>query len=121
MCLISRTNKPLIAEKDIVCYKLLRRCGFLYRTPITHTIVFPFWWKLFNISFTAKCDEEILKELDSSCYYISKGFIHTFKSKCIYPNGCVMFKCVIPKGTEYFVDSYNPGYASKQIKFIKKI
>ena len=122
MCLIAKTNTPLIAKEDIVCYKYLIRPCFLYRTPIWYAKVHPFLWKLFDKPFKAKGREEITS--CENCYRIEGGFIHSYQHQDINylpVNNLIQFKCIIPKGTEYFEDVNNNEYASKQIKFIKKI
>ena len=127
MSLISYTNKPLIAQEDIVCYKMLvrKKCFIfsIYRTPFAYTIVFPFLLKRFNIPFKARGKEEIRKSYLCIRYVIEKGFIHTYTNSGLIPSldGIEIFECVIPKGTEYFACILGKAYASKKIKFIKKI
>lgn len=128
MASISYTNKPLIAQEDIVCYKMLVKKKYfifsIYRTPTTNTIIFPFLLRLFNIPFKARGKEEIRNTFWGSKYVIEKGFIHTQsninKPKINYSNNIKIFECVIPKGTKYFA-CMRGIYASKKIKFIKQL
>lgn len=126
MCLISRTVIPSIAQEDIVCYKVLERNTFFYRTPYVGDIVFPFILKVLNIPFKAKGPERI-EPYGRELWTIDRGFIHSYKTKkpnyarTIRGKRAVYFECTIPKGSEYFEDINNNEYASKQIKFIKRV
>ena len=93
MCLIAKTNTPLIAKEDIVCYKYLIRPCFLYRTPIWYAKVHPFLWKLFDKPFKAKGREEITS--CENCYRIEGGFIHSYQHQDINylpVNNLIQFK-----------------------------
>ena len=124
MCLVSLSATPKVADRDIVCYKFLYQTGpFRYITPIREAILwkFPFIKK----TFTAEGVREL--EMDSmhqKCV-VGGGFIHTFaKVSDRYSHrglyDVVLFRCIIPKGTEYFEHEDGSEYASSRIVILRK-
>lgn len=115
-------NRPLIAEKDIVCYKQVGRYSYgLYETPYTNTIV-PTECIENKVPFKAK----IVNKFRFFCYHIlgttsivGDGFIHVYK----YPRyefGPLTFECIIPKGTKYFI-GIRGDLAAKEIIFLERL
>ena len=127
MCLVKdkryhRHNRPLIAEKDIVCYKKLQPVGDnIYITPVLDIRVpiecvqdkVPFEATIFNkIGF-------IWRHVLGFSALVEGGFIHTFQRDNGY-RLYEVFKCIIPKGTKYFVGKED-DYASERIIFLEKL
>lgn len=118
-----RHNRPLIADEDIVCYKLVNKStDGTYTTPHTDTIV-PIECIEHKVPFKAK----IVNPFRFFCYHIlgttgivGDGFIHVYKDPQQSHCGCITFKCIIPKGTKYFVGALN-DYAAKKIVFLEEI
>lgn len=121
-------NRPLIAEEDIVCYKLLQinYITDIFVTPYTKMPVpieclknkVPFKAEIFNKSkFT-------WSHVLGFNNIVGDGFIHTYSLNP--PNystalcECV-FKCIIPKGTKYFIGEHEDVYASEQIIFVEQL
>jgi hypothetical protein len=60
---------------------------------------------------------------------VGAGYIHTYSNneydKDVYgamtSAGYHLFKCVIPVGTEYYVNDTEEEYASRAIRFVKRI
>lgn len=124
MCLISETNKPTIATEDIVCYKVITTEN---KTPYTDSFV-NILHRLGIIPFKAKGNikiEENFNRFTRRYYYtITKGMIHTFKGQIFYTMSWFfpkIYKCIIPKGTEYFISQGGNEYCSKKIIFKKRI
>lgn len=133
MCLYTNNRKPLTAEEDIICYKILVKTKnpFVYKTPIIRTkvIKIPF----FKRTFKAKGDRRILfvalsNYIGTGLYEVSEGFIHTYKeiksakhqiNYKLYEDKCVIFKCIIPKGTCYYES--NNEYASEKIEILDEV
>ena len=136
MCLIKDKrhhpfNRPLIAEEDIVCYKLLQINHFKSEIVTPYT----------KIPVPIKCIQEIDKRIPFKAEISNKfefiwrhvlgfsnivgnGFIHTFSKEL--PDDCIcscegVFKCIIPKGTKYFVGERESQYASEQIIFGERL
>jgi hypothetical protein len=69
---------------------------------------------------------ELFEHYDN-LYCITMGFIHAFTSKqraldCKPSDDCVLFKCEIPAGTEYYKSLSEFGeICAKKINFIKVI
>lgn len=131
MCLRLKSktyNKPKVANKDIVCYKLLARVinpfyvndektpeepiNFYYTpwmwTPVPQEVIegkVPFVPVDKRPSFDI-CQSLLIHKGEPEPHYFCKGGgIHTFKelssAKRYSGIGNVIFECIIPKGTEY--------------------
>jgi hypothetical protein len=139
MCLRVQ-SELLTAAEDVVCYKVIKEFDFGRNRG-------------YSLFMDARIyDDEINGYmpyvpafLDNSDYYIEdgcarNGYIHTyaniigaekcaneFKKQCSsnYPYDIVIYKCIIPKGQQYYSgsDQYTwcDAYASKQIYFKEKV
>lgn len=150
MCLYLKDKKPKIAKRNIVCYKILNRTRRFnwttdrvekaYTTPYQHTPI-----NLVNddIIEGIRCFEPDSSTSDISPISPNLDFLHTEGWKWVMHGGCihsyrykkdanfmwsdagqVIFKCIIPKGTEYYegIDGiHQKNYASKKIRFVKQI
>lgn len=140
MCLFSK--KRTSANKDLVCYKIIERYENFYgeccyKTPFQGT---PVSIKVIEgQEFRPDPFPSISVERKSnSNYEVYGGFIHSYKTRwkarkmAKYMRETIfkdekrwyeIYKCIIPKGTEYFdgveVNGFG-AYASKSIKIIKK-
>lgn len=131
MCLIKNKkhhpfNRPLIAEEDIVCYKQL--CVNRLNEIVTPYEKIPVPTKCIqkNIKKRIPFKAEILNKFEFIWRHVlgfsnivTDGFIHTFSLSVPYRDlfyGDRVFKCIIPKGTKYFIGEDNE-YASEQIIF----
>lgn len=123
MCLLSKTDKPCIAEEDIICYKALDRCNGFFckcKTPFRGV-------RVRNAVLTgrrlmkARGNREIIYD-DFERYEVYGGYIHTYKYVPVfyYNIGYFVFECVIPKGEEYF-KSGDGEYASRSIRFVRQV
>lgn len=123
MCL-TKTSSKLKTTKDIVCYKVLRRCKDKFIHSLVHR---DYTWEMGKL-----CEN---KERGCSYYNssIEKGYYHSYetlgdaRSAVSYINhstdDILICECIIPKGT-YCYRGYHLfglfGYASKKI-IINKI
>lgn len=109
MCLYTKQKKVKIAKKDITCYKLINP----NMTSWFHT---EFKWELNKLYET---------EMDFCPVYktVSQAF-HSYKTLQDLMYGyfqslspCMMVKCTIPKGSEYYLGKQGEmdGYASNKI------
>lgn len=109
MCLHTKQKEVKIAKKDITCYKVMNPD----MTSWFHT---EFKWKLGKLYKTKMdyCPE----------YYTVSQAFHSYKTlqdlmygyfQSISP--CIMVKCTIPKGSEYYsgIQGEMNGYASNQL------
>lgn len=130
MCLYVKTKEPSIAEKDIVCYKVLEY------SPYFKKYLTPFRDFSMEIGQTVHCkgpwvfDKEAFIE-DVFHPELGAGGFHTYKHKADaenlaveLTNSAMVIECIIPKGTEYFCgkcDYFAVGYASKTLKLVKEV
>ena len=120
MCLITSNNTSYIAERDIICYKVLNGRYTPYRNIKVNILQL-----LGLMPFKAEGFIDIYPNVFG--YIIEGGMIHTFvnENEAIDANAYHIkdrvYKCIIPKGTEYFISSDKEEYCSKKIKFVKRI
>lgn len=127
MCLQTTQKDPLIAKRDIICYKLVEksietdkyRSFYLYSPVELNTY---YYSKLIN---------------EYACSYYNKiNFgLHSFTSKkqaikyakraSLFPNNMgEIIKCIIPAGSEYYkgkTDNNFSSYASNAIYYTNEI
>ena len=112
MCLITKMTEPIIAEKDITCYKVIRKdmssllhpefewdFGWIYTSPIkvfertdnTHAI------------YQALHSYKTLEDLKRAYYMATVS--------------CLAVECIIPKGTAFYKGRHSDleGYASSKL------
>lgn len=127
MCLVKNKafhphNRPLIADKDIICYKKLRQIEeTVYVTPCTYIQV-PIECIQDKVPFEATILHKfsfIWRHVFGFVDFVEDGFIHTYQEDNGRRNYEV-FKCIIPKGTKYFVGIHG-DYASEQIIFAEQL
>ena len=120
MCLYSTTGKKY-AERDIVCYKALGYKNGVYYTPCQFKIV----------KDAVLAGRRLLrgglfrkKETIDDITVISGGYIHVATNLewlRFHFQGCRHFKCIIPKGTEYWVSKGGDEMAARKIRFVERV
>ena len=122
MCLFANRTYAFTAQEDIECYKVLRRRDnvlisyyhpkFTWEKSITYTTLL----QTFNSVFREyQCNVE-----QGFHSYMYQKDAETFINEVCGDGTLVLVKCIIPKGSQYFVgDStdWRPGYASDKIIF----
>lgn len=123
MCLITLQITPNIATEDITCYKVL-----------TKDLKSPCYGQQYVLGILIKSDlNHILRNNDFQNNRVEEG-LHTFrfpeyavrKSKTCWKvqnawthkNGVcgrIVVECVIPKGSQYYIDVTDNEYASNQL------
>ena len=142
MCLYTKNKKLKVATKDIVCWKLFKPVRKTDSEGNTTVHIYPPYHDEFGEIEDAilsgekdylACPQDYNETLSLSKGIVKRGFIHTFakkkdaqlKAKVAWWNS-VLYKCIIPKGTEYVtgicpdVFKNSKGYASRKIRVIKK-
>ena len=131
MCLLINNLEPKIADKDIVCYKFVKRTKIkgVYKSSFQE---FEYVIRqLYINNFDIKFSYFLIKHtsiIGSPITYIEEGMFHSYAS-CLYPvtlsplPNCALLKCIIPKGAYYFEGYFDdsPSYASSQIKILEEI
>lgn len=120
MCLITEQQKPLIAAEDMTVYKLLRdnksRHQFfeyefdkLYQTTIEESGE---WCCADNVDSSyldELCPNWFLEPFPTSLKCFGQGYhsyltIERLKRSSLYKSDAEIFKCTIPKGSEYYLN-----------------
>ena len=132
MCLRLDYSEPKIADKDIVCYKLVEKTKIkgIYKS------YFQEFEYIIRQSYTNNLDikfvDRIIKNLCPSyphygIYAIEEGMFHSYTNYMPFelftsPDETIL-KCIIPKGAYYYEGYFNnlPSYASSQIKILEEM
>lgn len=113
MSLISKTNVALIADKDIICYKLVYP---IYDNPIKYNSIYKHYPIEKGLNYPK--GGKTINKYDGS-FEIGQGFFHSYVSlyiaKLSLLNNQEIFECIIPKGSEYFISEDNLEYASDKL------
>ena len=129
MCLFINYLEPKIADKDIVCYKLVKRTKIkgIYKSSFQgfEYIIRQLYTNNLDIRFANK---SIKRYFYTGFYKIEEGMFHSYENH-LYPvilsplPNCALLKCIIPKGAYYFEGYFDdcPSYASSQIKILEEI
>ena len=122
MCLYSTTGNK-IAERDIVCYKVLSYWYGKYYTPIMRKRV-----KDAVLTGRRLFRGGLFRQKHKYTDYISieGGYIHVYSTfmNCRWYGFCgerCCYKCIIPKGTEYWVSNDRKEFAARKIRFVKQV
>ena len=132
MCLVINQLEPKIADKDIVCYKLVVRTKIkgIYKSSFQgfEYIIRQLYTNNLDIRFVDKIIKNLSPAYPNLCIYvIEEGMFHSYTSKSspiLSPlPWYALLKCIIPKGAYYFEGYFNdsPSYASSQIKILEEI
>ena len=126
MCLVTTQLEPKIADKDIICYKLVKRTKIkgVYKSNFLkfEYVIRQLYINYFDIKYA---DMLIKKRYSRSV--IEESMFHSYASN-VYSilkplQYCILLKCIIPKGAYYYEGyfDYSPSYASSQIKILEEI
>ena len=129
MCLVIIQLEPKIADKDIICYKLVKRTKIkgIYKSSFQgfEYVIRQLYTNNLDIRFANKS----IKRYFYKCFYkIEEDMFHSYASYLypviLSPLPCgALLKCIIPKGAYYFEGYFDdsPSYASSQIKILEEI
>lgn len=127
MCLLLGHLEPKIADKDIICYKLV------YKTKIKGVYKSSFQEfeyiieKLYTNNISIEFSNRVIKHFKYvDIPYIEENMFHSYVNR---PNSIqllyneILLKCIIPKGAYYYIGmcGSNLSYASSQIKILEEI
>lgn len=112
MCLRTRQKEPLIAKEDIVAYKIAIKVGIIYYSYFQH---FPY---TLNADYEETEEGEITKIGD--LYSIGNGWIHCYQDIPFHYTGTKILKCIIPKGTLYYI-RITGDICSKRLIIVKEV
>ena len=126
MCLVTIQLEPKIADKDIICYKLVKRTKTkgVYKSSFQEFeyIIRQLYTNYFDIKYA-----DMFIKRRYNLFAIEEGMFHSYASNVYFIlkplQYCTLLKCIIPKGAYYFKGYYGnyPSYASSQIKILEEI
>ena len=135
MCFITKEREPYIADRDMVCYKVVSVMGGKHYAPYVGRRIA----KRYIIGRDLYCahGKTAVKSCSNAWYAVhffannhqffavGKGFIHTYGNVEVAFRKMGLnrevYECVIPKGSEYYMDYESCELASKAIHFIRRI
>ena len=123
MCLYTKQTEPEIAEQDIECYKVyVKSYGDRWFSPYQECPM-PIMNGLVTTELQSPCNLRVDLGFHSFSYFsdaeiVAEWFARRKKSSCVV-------KCIIPKGTEYYLGKFgfDEAYCSESIilkEIIKK-
>ena len=113
MCLRTEQRKPQIAEKDIICYKIIHK-------DMTSLIHNEFKWefgKVYETEMTTTHSCFLMKTMVEQGFHSYSTLKSTREAYYSSSEPCIAVKCTIPQGSEYYTGSHGvrDGYASDKI------
>ena len=132
MCLVLSHLKPKIADKDIVCYKIVDKTKIkgIYKSSFQEFeyIIRQLYTNNLDIKFV----DRIIKNLcppypQYGTYVIEEGMFHSYTNYMPFMVANFtdesILKCIIPKGAYYYEGHFHhfTSYASSQIKILEEI
>ena len=133
MCLVIKQLEPKIADKDIICYKMVERTKIkgIYKSSFQRFeyIIRQLYTNNLDIRFADRVIYNLCPSYPHyGMYAIEKDMFHSYKYTS-YPiilsplPNCALLKCIIPKGAYYYEGYFDesPSYASSQIKILEEI
>jgi len=139
MSLLTTSKEPVKAKCDIYCYKVFIKTkdSRLFTFPRKYRVKTELNDNIFKEGTVLKphqkycVPEKIYSGDNKGHFYIKSGAIHTcsissileenMKSPKIKRDDLVMYKCIIPKDSWYFIDVTGESYASEQIKILNEV
>ena len=119
MCLFTNQKKPLIADRDIICYKIVRRTRYSRRFESLYTH-FPYeLGKTYKKHFWNRVVKEKTLISESRIY---GGVFHSYRRiQSHHPaDNLAYVQCIIPKGTKYYEGLFG-DLCSRAIKIVQVI
>lgn len=126
MCLFINQLEPKIADKDIICYKIVKKSKVkgVYKSGIQRFeyIIRQLYTNHINIKYINIYIKEYY-----NIFTIGVGMFHSYANylptKLALSSDYITLKCIIPKGSYYFEGYLNnlSLYASSQIKILEEI
>ena len=132
MCLRLDYSEPKIADKDIVCYKLVKRTKIkgIYKSNFQRFeyVIRQLYTNNLDIRFADKVIKNLcLSHPHLGIYAIEEGMFHSYTNYMPFELFTsldeTILKCIIPKGAYYYEGYFNyyTSYASSQIKILEEI
>ena len=133
MCLVIKQLEPKIADKDIICYKFVKRTKIkgIYKSSFQRFeyVIRQLYTNNLDIRFANGVIRNLCPTYPHlGIYAIEEGMFHSYVSYLypviLSPLPCgALLKCIIPKGAYYFEGYFDdsPSYASSQIKILEEI
>lgn len=106
---------PKNAFNDIECFKMV------YRKSDSHCVSYVMGYEYSlgeeNERIKIETDKKLYNDVDGTNFLVVRKGYHSYvSSKDIQPcDNCVIVKCIIPAGSQYFMDTYHKQYVSSNI------
>ena len=115
MCLFTRWKKPKTATKNIVVYKVLRTYSEYIESPYRGLI-----YNLKELYETKLTKCKALGGFGENIFEVSHAFVSK-KPHCDFEIHEKLYKCIIPKGSIYYISSDNKQIVANKIIIKRKL
>ena len=111
------------AYEDIECFKMVYKKSD--DKCVSYVMGYEYTLGEENIPIKVETDQTLYKDVDGEKFLVVREGYHSYARKeDIQPcNKTVIVRCIIPAGSQYFVDTYKKHYVSSNIiikEYIKK-
>lgn len=114
MCLTTKMKVPTIAEKDIICYKVISKdMSSLYHNDFKWTFGKMYYSLIEAVNDTKDCDSKEIYQ----AFHSYETLEDLKKAYFTVTSPCLAVKCTIPKGSTVYKGTHTDlkGYASNQL------
>lgn len=120
MCLETCNKNPYTANKNIVVYKILLKSFF-------KEIVSPYWGFVYKLRTLYSTSLSVRQSLHSNKLYLIEAGLHAYtsidkaKKEIVYFNRATIYRCIIPKGSLYYINEKDNEIVSNQLIVKRKL
>lgn len=109
------------AYEDIECFKMVYKKSA--EKCVSYVMGYEYTLGEENIHIKVETDQTLYKDVDGEKFLVVRDGYHSYSKKediqlC---NNTVIVKCIIPAGSQYFVDTYKKRYVSSNIIIIEYV
>lgn len=120
MCLETCNKNPYTANKNIVVYKILLKSFF-------KEIVSPYWGFVYKLRTLYSTPLSVRQSLHSNKLYLIEAGLHAYtsidkaKKEIVYFTRASIYRCIIPKGSLYYINEKDNEIISNQLIVKRKL
>ena len=120
MCLETYNKNPYTANKNIVVYKIMLKSFF-------EEIISPYWGFVYKLRTLYSTSLSVRQSLHSNKLYLIEKGLHAYtsidkvKQEIEFFNKATIYRCIIPKGSLYYINEQDNEIVSNQLIVKRKL
>ena len=120
MCLETYKRDPYTANKNIIVYKILLKSFF-------GEIISPYWGFVYKLRTLYSTSLSVRQSLHSNKLYLIEKGLHAYtsidkaKEEIEFFNKATIYRCIIPKGSLYYINEQDNEIVSNQLIVKRKL